>query len=312
MARSFVIYVTALICAVMFYLVYSLWFSWYLLVLVLLILPFDLLVSLPGMLSKQVSLSSPRLLAQDGEGYISVIVKARSHFIGGNIKVLLSEITEDGHSSHKIHCSGRGGRTQMSIATSACGLVQFELRRVRAASLLGLFSIPIKTSGRVSTLILPEAVMPPSSAILPQNEARVPKPGGGFAEDHDLRPYRQGDPMNSVHWKLSAKHDSLIIREALVAPPHSRLVKCAKWSSPRERELVLGRLRWVSDYLLQQELAHYVQLGKSGAIAEVAHEGDLVKYLYHELGGEGRGLGATTIPARFSWVFSVDAKEIEV
>ena len=40
------------------------------------------------------------------------------------------------------------------------------------------------------------------------------QPGGGFSEIHDLREYRPGDSLHEIHWKLSAKTDKLIVREA--------------------------------------------------------------------------------------------------
>lgn len=30
---------------------------------------------------------------------------------------------------------------------------------------------------------------------------------GAYAEEHELRPYRPGDPMRTVHWKLTAKQE---------------------------------------------------------------------------------------------------------
>ena len=39
-----------------------------------------------------------------------------------------------------------------------------------------------------------------------------PKPQG-FSEEHELRPYREGDAINLIHWKLSSKYDEPIVRE---------------------------------------------------------------------------------------------------
>lgn len=39
------------------------------------------------------------------------------------------------------------------------------------------------------------------------------KPGGGYAEVHELRGYRPGDSLREVHWKLTAKVDHPIVRE---------------------------------------------------------------------------------------------------
>ena len=307
MVRSVAVYIGALFCAVLLYIAYPPWFSWYLLMLVLLVLPFDLLISLPGMLTKSVSLRAPRMLEKGSDGFVTVDVETRGRLVAGGLRFVIRETTEEEEKSNRRRSAAAGGKTQIPVDTGDCGIQNYELRCVRAVSLLGLFIIPLKAGGNARTLILPKAVMPRSVAMLPRSELRFPKPGGGFSEEYDLRPYRQGDPMNSVHWKLSAKLDSLIIREPLIAPAHSRLVKCAKWNNPRSRELVLGRLRWMSDYLLEQELAFYVQLGDAGSIMEITREEDLVEYLLRELGGTQAFGASVTPPVRFSWVCHIDA-----
>ena len=45
----------------------------------------------------------------------------------------------------------------------------------------------------------------------------MPAPRGRSAsgEDYDLRPFREGDSLRTVHWKMSAKRDELVTRELL-------------------------------------------------------------------------------------------------
>ncbi len=38
--------------------------------------------------------------------------------------------------------------------------------------------------------------------------------GEDYSEIHDIRPYRKGDAKHSIHWKLSAKMDDIMVREA--------------------------------------------------------------------------------------------------
>ena len=95
-----------------------------------------------------------------------------------------------------------------------------------------------------------------------------------------MRAYRFGDPINMVHWKLSAKYDSLIVREALIPSPHSRLVHCALWNGPEERDLILGRMRWVSIWLLERGLPHYAKIGEKGQILEITQPEDLIAFFY--------------------------------
>jgi hypothetical protein len=184
----------------------------------------------------------------------------------------------------------------------------FESKRVWTVSLIGLFCIPASVNCKAKVLVLPAPAKPPHTVALPRGVILRPKPGGGFSEDYDLRPYRKGDPIRSVHWKVSAKFTSLIIREPLVPPAHSRLLHAVQWGKARERDLILGRLRWVSDYLLKWELPYFVRLGDGGPIAEITRSDDLLEYLYLVLGGTADALPTpATIPVRFAWVFQIDA-----
>ncbi|MFQ8759734.1 MAG: AAA family ATPase [Intestinimonas sp.] len=55
-------------------------------------------------------------------------------------------------------------------------------------------------------------------------------------EDYDLRPYRPGDPIRTVHWKLTSKRDELVVRETLEprrskrSSPLTTLAARRKWT----------------------------------------------------------------------------------
>ena len=61
-----------------------------------------------------------------------------------------------------------------------------------------------------------------------------------------------------IHWKLSAKTDNLIVREALI-PDRGRLVLSFDLRGTREQlDSSLGRLIWTSRWLLEHEVPHEV------------------------------------------------------
>jgi hypothetical protein len=85
-----------------------------------------------------------------------------------------------------------------------------------------------------------------------------------------------------------------------------------RWNGARERDLILGRLRWISNYLLKWELPYYVRLGDDGPVAEITRAEDLMNYIYRVLDGTPQSIPApASLPARFAWVFRVDVKEDE-
>ena len=303
-----IVYAIALAGSIFFFVLYPLWFAWYLLLLMLLLLPFDLLISLPGMLSRSISLSSPKILETGEDGIVVLTTHQKSGFPARCVKIWL-KISGDDFTIWRrfVFSADEGGRYEVSIDTARTGVTVFESKRIWTVSILGLVCLPKNLDLRTSVLVLPPPAKPPHTVALPRGIVLRPKPGGGFAEDYDLRPYRLGDPIRAVHWKVSAKFDALIIREPLVPPSHSRLLHAVQWNGAKERDLILSRLRWVSDYLLKWDLAYYIRLGENGPIAEVTCNADLLNYLYLVLDGALDDIPTPpTIPIRFAWVFKVD------
>jgi len=289
---------------------YPPWISWYIFVLVLLLIPIDLLVSLPGMLTKSVRLSVPFVLEMNSNAVFSIITIHKKSY---PIRCIIAKFhaSGDGFSvTRRIKCSGgENDKREVTIDTSYSGVTVFEIKRIRSVSLLGLFSLPCSVKTRGSVLILPMQVKPVASMALQHGIRLRPKLGGGFSEEHDMRMYRPGDPVKSIHWKISAKFDSLIIREPLVLPPHSRLIHIIKWNGAVERDLILGRLRWVSNYLLNRRMPYYIKYDNDEMIAEIEQESDLHDFLRSVLDSKsGKVKPAMNIPTRFSWVFRIDSR----
>ena len=306
-----ILYAFALAGSVLFFVLYPYWFSWYLLVLLLLLVPFDLILSLPGMLTRRIIFSAPKVLEQGEDGTLVITALRTMSFPARCIKTWMKISGDDFSTWRRFVCGAEhGSRYEIDIDTSRSGLTEFKSKRIWIVSLIGLFSLPATVNCRTTVLVLPAPVKPPNTVALPRGVILRPKPGGGFSEDYDMRPYRKGDPIKSVHWKVSAKFDSLIIREPLVPPAHSRLLHAVQWTGARERDMILGRLRWVSNYLLKWELPYYVRFGDEGPIAEVTRAEDLLIYLYFVLSGEVDAIQTPdTIPIRFAWVLRVDARK---
>ena len=305
-----VYYVFALVFALLYYVLSPLWFAWYFLMLTLLVFPFDIAISLPGMLTRKLLITAPDILEQGERADLTITVEAKNSFPSGIMKLPLQTGESDRAPKRLLKCEGaRGSKVSVGIDTMHCGIVFIGLRRFWAASLFGLLTMPIPFRYSVRIPVLPLPVKPRRTILLPRAIVLRPKPGGGFSEDHDLRPYRDGDQMRSVHWKLSAKHDSLIVREALSAPPQSRLLHAEQWKNADERDLILGRLRWVSSYLLERDMPHYVKFGDNRRIEEISRPSELIVCLCNALGGTSQtALASTSARGRFTWVYNIDAR----
>jgi len=304
-----IIYILVLIASFMFYVLYPPWISSFIFVLTLLLLPLDLLASLPGMLTKSMSLYVPPALEKDEHATLKLITIHNKPY---PVRCIIAKmyLTGDGFSkNYKLRCPGENDeRREVPIDTSRTGVLVFSLNRIWSVSLLGLFALPASVDVKQSTLILPPPVKPLNAVSLQHGVQLRPKPGGGFSEEHDLREYRHGDPIKSIHWKVSAKYDSIIVREPLVPPPHSRLVHVMTWKNAAERDLILGRLRWASNYLLKREMPFYLRISEDTEIVEIFSNEDLINFMRYALGDDKVSISKPSrMPLRFTWVFRIDA-----
>ena len=305
------IYVLTLALSFVFYMLYPPWISWYMLVIVLLMIPVDLIFSLPGMLTKGLLMSIPDILEKNEDAVLKLITTHTKSYPVRCLVAKLHVIGDDFSVICRVKClPEKNAQREVTIDTSQSGVTTFLLKRIKAVSLLGLFSLPVSAGGKGFVLILPPPIEPANTKALQHGTNLRPKPGGGYSEEHDMRNYQQGDPVKSIHWKVSAKFDTLVIREPLEPPPHSRLVHVMPWSGETERDLILGHLRWVSDYLLKWQLSFYVRFDDNPVVTEVTQESDLTDYLCYALGSDAsKPKSLEQIPSRFSWVFRIDASE---
>lgn len=109
----------------------------------------------------------------------------------------------------------QNSRRSIGVPTERCGVIRCALNRGWAWDYLGIIALPIKTAGDAFITVLPRSEEPVPVPQLTEDSAITlkPKPGGGYSEEHELRPYRQGDAINSIHWKLTSKLDVPIVRE---------------------------------------------------------------------------------------------------
>lgn len=148
----------------------------------------------------------------------------------------------------------------LRIDTRHAGVQTFQPGKGRVCDALGLFSLPLRLPDACSIAVEPEPQEPP---VLPnlshfQYRSYHPKPGGGFSEIHDLREYRPGDSLHEIHWKLSAKTDKLIVREA-EEPDLGLVVLSFDFSGTRTQlDSTLRQLLWLSGWLTEREVAHQI------------------------------------------------------
>ena len=237
MARNRIFYGLFLLAAVVFHSFYTGWFSFFLLLFSVLLPVFSLLVSLPAMLRAAYTPQLPLrcFCGQDAQFTLQPSSAAR-------LPVSCCRL-------HLLVCDAVGGTQQAEWLTLA-GTLRFSLR------------VDTRHAGQQTFRVdrEPEPLEPAELPNLSQFQYRSyhPKPGGGFSEIHDLREYRPGDSLHEIHWKLSAKTDKLIVREA-EEPNRGLIVLSFDFSGSRTQlDSTLRQLLWLSGWLTDREVVHQI------------------------------------------------------
>ena len=168
------------------------------------------------------------------------------------------------------------------------GVLHCRLDHCRVYDYLGLFSIRIRRRKDSKVIVRPNPVPVNEPADLQRFLSRAwkPKPGGGFAENHELRLYRPGDSMNQVHWKLTAKTGKLTIREPMEPIGGAAAVTMDLKGEADTLDLRLGQLLWMGNHLLQQGLGFELRVltGQGVVAKKITCEEDLYRQLDMLLG----------------------------
>ena len=240
-------YLTVLAVSGVFYLAYQEWFSWFALLILLWLPWFSLAVSLPAMLKFRSGVLCPAKIAMDAQteaqlaGWCELPAPPFRGFVG-----------------LKQNFTGETMRKSAAIfvPTEHCGCVTAAPEKVKVYDYLGLFALKCKAAEPSCVLVMPRAVKVPQLPELEQYLSRAwrPKPGGGFAENHELRLYRPGDGLNQIHWKLTAKTGKLTIREPMEPIREQLALNMNLRGMPEELDRKMGRLLWIGEHLLGREL----------------------------------------------------------
>jgi len=100
-----------------------------------------------------------------------------------------------------------------------CGVFTFRLTAIRVMDLLGISAWKVRREPSENMPVMPiERDMfieiPPGENASPEaQEYSNERPGSDISETFAIREYRPGDPIKSIHWKLSGKTDKLLVRE---------------------------------------------------------------------------------------------------
>lgn len=261
-----IIYGVVLLAALALQIFYDGYLGQFLLVCTLALPLLSLALSLRGMLGVRLALiPAASQMVQGQEGTWQISVTTRSFLPVARVSMILTQenALTGAVYSQRLSLSGlsQGMVRPLPMEGSHCGLLTGELRRVRALDALGLFAFPVPAPDPVHILVLPkplpwEKKLPPLPQVsLQDHPTRGSSPS---IEDYELREYRPGDPLRAIHWKLSSKHDSLVVREPAKSGQPQAAVTLDLYGDGDRLDRVLGRLWTVSHALLEQGMCHTI------------------------------------------------------
>lgn len=245
-------YLTVLLGAAAFYIASGEWISWLLLLLCL---------GLPW-LSLLVSLGAIRRFRAEPAGLDIVETGEETElWLLGSCPVPMPPFRGKLSLRWCITGERRRYRSEKDLPTDHCGGVTVTAEKVRVCDYLGLFSFRVRNVSPKTMIIRPKpqapGVIPSIRDIRPKRW--TPKPGGGFAENHELRLYRPGDSLNQIHWKLTAKTGKWILREPMEPVRGRMLLTMTLRGTPEALDRKFGRLLWLGGYLLDQEVGFEIR-----------------------------------------------------
>lgn len=261
MARNRIFYGLFLLAAVVFHSFYTGWFSFFLLLFSVLLPVFSLLVSLPAMLRAAYTPQLPLrcFCGQDAQFALQPSSASRLPVSCCRLHLLVCDAVGGTQRTEWLTLAGTL-RFSLRVDTRHAGQQTFCVDRARVYDALGLVGLPLQLPTACSIAVEPEPLEPAELPNLSQFQYRSyhPKPGGGFSEIHDLREYRPGDSLHEIHWKLSAKTDKLIVREA-EEPNRGLIVLSFDFSGSRAQlDSTLRQLLWLSGWLTDREVVHQI------------------------------------------------------
>jgi len=108
--------------------------------------------------------------------------------------------------------------TPFTLQTSHCGVLRIRAENFLILDPLGLFSRKLSCMAEGHVIVPPTGfdvsiLLTDTAQSLDSDEYSTSKAGMDVSETYAIREYHPGDPIRSIHWKLTEKLDKVMVRE---------------------------------------------------------------------------------------------------
>ena len=256
------VYILALVGALLYHAISKLWISWYLLVIIVCLPILSILLSLLPMIREKPVITAPGDVRRGDSAGVSCRCGRKAPLRYPPLCVLRLRVAYPGSDESRLYNVelSAGVSQRVAINTVHCTAVSVACEKAFVYDYLGLLRLRKRLPGGCTVLVrpIPEQPSEYKKAEGASALSYKPKPGGGFAEQYELREYRDGDSLRDVHWKLTAKTDRLIVREPQIADIRRAVVTLDVMPSLRDNDRVLDHLQYVSEMLEGRGVPHEV------------------------------------------------------
>lgn len=289
MIKNILVYLFILAAAFVFSVVYYAWFSWFLLLAVICIPVVSLVVSLPFMI--MTALRGLQCFCDDtADNFQSLNIGVRAR----NEKAVFCPFLRIKFKTVNTFAARRrtvvlkyGGVINKPVVVRCnalsqnCGCVDIKANYGRVYDFTGIFFLPVRLKFSSTAVIMP---IPEKPQLLPDEQSTVilgykPKPVGSFSDYYELREYRGGDSLKSIHWKLSSKYDDLIVKAPSEPVCKKLIIKPEITDNPDMNDFILARFIFVCSQLLDRETVFYALDSRSSAVTKIKDKDDVRRFL---------------------------------
>ena len=277
-----ILYGVLLIGSMLMHFAYGQYVTYYILLFMLFLPLLSLLISLPAILTSKVELIGGEDVCRMRPTKVRLNVRC-GFFLPPErycIRIERTNLFLDSHpEKQKLVMNGtRSEKLVFEPDTSRLGTVSYRVKSARACDYLGLFSIPIRRTGIAVVTVMPNKEIPVPDPDLVQSSNQVLKPKRqGFSEEHELRPYREGDAINLIHWKLSEKFDEPIVREPQVLIRKNIVLSADLPKDYEAQQSVLEQLCYLSGQLSDNSISYLLHFGMQ--TVSIGSEGEFERFL---------------------------------
>lgn len=220
---------------------------------------------------KSASLQKSVVIQKRETMVLSLKVKNNS-FLACRVRVKLTlrnELLQEEQTETFFLTAGPSGQTVEQVLSSRyCGKLDCRISELRIYDYLGLVSFRKKSAQQESRVVFVLPSVYPLTNLAggakihqdtERDEFSPSKAGDDPGEIFAIREYRKGDPLTRIHWKLSGRHDHLMVKDFGLPMSEAVLLLLDLKGCPKQLDGLLDSLYSLSCFFLEHQIRHEIE-----------------------------------------------------